>query len=604
MHQNTARAGTEADAAAKGRNGHPVPGDEPAIWISGAQWADELGLDPDSPIGQELGSETWKAVRKFCRQHEIEVYYAGDHGMAFADFDALPAAILRNADPSVELTREAVVEFAEDALAEDPDVIGERMTRERSQRFRDRERVAKAGVSPDAHYTLAEVAHACGERIATEMRDAIDRRNRRAWNTARPHQLTEQPHLVSASDLAKWGVPVTTIAAMTPATAAESDAAVEALALARERHRHQQNQQAKRGDNEDADGPLYPDIGALLSEGLPEPPTPDILRRNDGVGLFYRGEINLLYGDPEDGKTMIALAACVEVLRDGGTALFVDLDDNGVESTIARLLMLGAPADALRKGQFRYCSPAGPDRMEKAVADGLADGLVPDLVVIDCVGELIPMFGGSNDSADDFTGIIRATAAPLARAGACVVLIDHLAKSTDSRNYGSGGTMAKRRRVGGTQLRVMVDEQLRKGCGGALRLGIRKDRHSGLRQHCSPASGEKNALQPAGTFIITKGDKNWHITTDPWAGPGTDLSGDHDKHHDYVKAAESLGDAWTITTLAWKVHGEKPTETQLRAASRAVQALANETPPRVEQISAHKGKQAATYRLAPIEADV
>jgi len=34
-----------------------------------------------------------------------------------------------------------------------------------------------------------------------------------------------------------------------------------------------------------------------------------LLRRADGQCIFYAGKVNVLYGDPECGKTWIALAA-------------------------------------------------------------------------------------------------------------------------------------------------------------------------------------------------------------------------------------------------------------------------------------------------------
>lgn len=59
----------------------------------------------------------------------------------------------------------------------------------------------------------------------------------------------------------------------------------------------------------------YGDVAALLAGELPEPPAPTVLRRTDGHGVFYAGQVNSLFGEPESGKTWIALAAAAEVLR-------------------------------------------------------------------------------------------------------------------------------------------------------------------------------------------------------------------------------------------------------------------------------------------------
>jgi hypothetical protein len=93
--------------------------------------------------------------------------------------------------------------------------------------------------------------------------------------------------------------------------------------------------------------PLYVDIGALIDGGLPDPPAPSVLARADGVCAFYAGEVNMLFGEPETGKTWIALVALAEVLTSGGSGLVVDLDHNGAVSTITRLLALGVPEEIL-----------------------------------------------------------------------------------------------------------------------------------------------------------------------------------------------------------------------------------------------------------------
>lgn len=241
----------------------------------------------------------------------------------------------------------------------------------------------------------------------------------------------------------------------------------------------------------------YVDIAALLDGGIPDPPTPQICPRSDGIGLFYSGQYNVVFGDPESGKTLLCDYATVQVLKAGGRVLRLDMDHNGVDSTVSRLLGFGADEDTLRDpDRFLYVEPA--DRAQAiAVIEDMADW-TPTLVIIDSIGELLPLFGAGSNSADEFTDVHTRIIKPLTRTGACVVGIDHLAKGADSRAFGPTGTFAKKRAIGGTSIRVKVDSAFTPDKGGSAYLSIHKDRHGGLRRH-SP-SGDREPL--CGKFVI------------------------------------------------------------------------------------------------------
>jgi hypothetical protein len=134
----------------------------------------------------------------------------------------------------------------------------------------------------------------------------------------------------------------------------------------------------------------------------------------------------------------------------------------------------------------------------------------PAVATVDSVGELLPILGLSSNSPDDFTLAHARVLKPLAQAGACVIVIDHLAKNTESRAAGPTGTNAKRRAVGGVSLRVVLKDPFTPGRGGAAALTVHKDRHGGLRRACpTPKGGEAYA----GTFIIeeSEGIASWRI---------------------------------------------------------------------------------------------
>ena len=62
-------------------------------------------------------------------------------------------------------------------------------------------------------------------------------------------------------------------------------------------------------------------------DGTYQPPEPSHLLRTDGLGLFYPGRINLLFGESEVGKGWVALAAVAQALAAGDAVLYLDLED-------------------------------------------------------------------------------------------------------------------------------------------------------------------------------------------------------------------------------------------------------------------------------------
>ncbi|MGV9795553.1 AAA family ATPase [Gordonia sp. NPDC003422] len=254
------------------------------------------------------------------------------------------------------------------------------------------------------------------------------------------------------------------------------------------------------GTTEPPQSAPYFDIAALLAGELPDPPKPTVMRRDDGLGIFYTGQLNLVFGDPECGKTWIVLCAIAQLLLDGGRALFIDLDHNGAIPTATRLLNLGVPVEVLGDlDRFRYIEPADPIEMHMIVED--CRRWTPDLIGLDSLGELLPMFRASSNSGDDFTSVHARIVKPLVRTGACVVLIDHLAKGMESRQSGPTGSPAKRRAVGGVSLRVRAKDAFVPGHGGTAYVMVNKDRHGGLR--AGSPTGDREPL--AAVFVLKPG---------------------------------------------------------------------------------------------------
>ncbi|GAA1177807.1 AAA family ATPase [Nesterenkonia xinjiangensis] len=240
---------------------------------------------------------------------------------------------------------------------------------------------------------------------------------------------------------------------------------------------------------------LYGDVGAFLAAGMPDPPAPEILPRTDGTGLFYRGQVNVVFGEPESGKTTIALHAALRTIRGGGRAAVIDLDHNSMAGIVSKLLAIGAEPDELTSlDRFRYAEPDDRAELQSVVMDLSQWGA--DVVVLDSIGELLPAMALNSNSPDDFTLANAAVLKPLAMSGACVIAVDHVSKHGGDK--GPTGTAAKRRAAGGVMLQVTVKEPFTPGSGGSAYVSIYKDRHGGLRAN-SP-TGEREPL--AGTFVM------------------------------------------------------------------------------------------------------
>lgn len=245
------------------------------------------------------------------------------------------------------------------------------------------------------------------------------------------------------------------------------------------------------------------DMSWILTGAIPEATPPVYGRRTDGTALFYAGRVNGLFGDPECGKTWIALIAGIEAMHDDHTFAMVDVDHNGQDHTAARLLLLGArPEHLANPDTFRYYEPQDADELRAAVVDITA--LAPAVVVLDSLGEMLPMLGVKSIDNDEITAALRTIAMPPAKAGSCVIHIDHLPKSTEARStgYAIGGT-AKKRATDGAYLRVEARQQPVPGGVGRATLRIEKDRTGALRK--SSGGGY------AGTFTLNSTQED--ITT-------------------------------------------------------------------------------------------
>lgn len=222
-------------------------------------------------------------------------------------------------------------------------------------------------------------------------------------------------------------------------------------------------------------------IARIMENGGPQTRKPDAGGiRNDGVRLGYRGKTQALVGNPEAGKTLIAVAQACDELKLGGSVLHLDADDNGEEATFALYLSFGAdPAALSDPSRFRYAEVRTAEGARRFVAE--AAEWRPTFGIVDAVSPFMSLFGWDQNSNAEYRLFHAEIPAKLAEVGVSTWQIDHLNKGEgDSSRYASGAGQ-KLGAISGVQYMVSLVEQFVPGVGGASALKIVKDRPGGVR---------------------------------------------------------------------------------------------------------------------------
>lgn len=285
-------------------------------------------------------------------------------------------------------------------------------------------------------------------------------------------------------------------------------------------------------------------------------PDPEVCRRNDGACLMYRGRVNMLFGSSESAKSWIAMAICLQEIEAGGRALYLDFEDEPVQ-TLNRLRLLGAVDDDLR-AQFSYIRPEGPladmqrnkwgkDQPTKSGEfaqdqfDMALQSLDPDIIVADGMTALYGLHGlDANDAVS--TDVITSWLKRLTRNGrSTVIIIDHQAKSAEKGSMPIG-SQHKVAMVQGTLLQVWPIKQPMPGDVGEMELVVLKDRPGQVRAH-SQKTGGRGKAQVAGVVTLdsrTEGHSSLVITPPrrtPSGGGGT-LNADGEDVNDAERRVE------------------------------------------------------------------
>lgn len=234
------------------------------------------------------------------------------------------------------------------------------------------------------------------------------------------------------------------------------------------------------------------DLAAILA-GEDLDPRPTLLARTDGVPLLYPGRVHSISGEPESGKTWFALAGTAEALCDDQHALILDFEDSPA-GIVGRLRALRVPDRQILAG-LHYVRPMDHLDDDGRVALDRILRHEPVIAIVDGITEALGVFGLDLSSNTDVTTFAASLTRPLARSGAAVLLVDHLAKSRENSNRFAIGAQAKLAGLDGAAYTLDVDAPFGHGRTGRSHINVAKDRPGHVREHADHSGRRIGTLE-------------------------------------------------------------------------------------------------------------
>lgn len=245
-----------------------------------------------------------------------------------------------------------------------------------------------------------------------------------------------------------------------------------------------------------------------LASGVELPLTPTVFQREDGQGLFYRGAVNDLHGEPGCGKSMIAQIAAAQELKANRDVIYIDYEDSA-RNVVKRLLLLGVTGEQII-GHLHYVRPSAKPSSPTSL-DGWRETLAyadtATLTIIDGVTSCLAYAGLDSNSGDDIAAWYNTMPRLISACGPAVVLIDHVVKSKDNRGRYAGGSMQKLALIDGISYSVDMTKPVGKGVRGTIVIKSGKDRISEIEEHCAVSwSSNGSHLREAARIEINSTD--------------------------------------------------------------------------------------------------
>ncbi len=253
---------------------------------------------------------------------------------------------------------------------------------------------------------------------------------------------------------------------------------------------------------------------AQLASGIELPPTPTVFQREDGQGLFYRGAVNDLHGEPGCGKSMIAQIATAQELKNNRDVIYIDYEDSA-RNVVKRLLLLGVTGEQIIS-HLHYVRPSAKPSSPTSL-DGWRETLdyadTATLAIIDGVTSCLAYAGLDSNSGDDIAAWYNTMPRLISACGPAVVLIDHVVKSKDNRGRYAGGSMQKLALIDGISYSVDMTKPVGRGVRGTIVIKSGKDRISEIEEHCAVNWSNGSHLREAARIgINSTNPKLMHVT--------------------------------------------------------------------------------------------
>jgi hypothetical protein len=247
---------------------------------------------------------------------------------------------------------------------------------------------------------------------------------------------------------------------------------------------------------------------AQLASGIELPPTPTVFQREDRQGLFYRGAVNDLHGEPGCGKSMIAQIATAQELKADRDVIYIDYEDSA-RNVVKRLLLLGVSGEQII-GHLHYVRPSAKPSSPTSLGgwrETLDYADTATLAIIDGVTSCLAYAGLDSNSGDDIAAWYNTMPRLISACGPAVVLIDHVVKSKDNRGRYAGGSMQKLALIDGISYSVDMTKPVGKGVRGTIVIKSGKDRISEIEEHCAVSwSSNGSHLREAARIEINSTD--------------------------------------------------------------------------------------------------